>query len=589
MTGVGLRYKLLLLFLFCVVFGLVGCDSQQQLTTARAENTGGVIYHGGDIVTMAGESLRQIEAVAELDGKIVFTGTLADAMQSFAKASKFDLKGKTLMPGFIEPHVHPSIAALVLPNEIIAPFDWVFPNVTKKGVRDPTGYKKRLEESINRNSVRENADSNSLFMIWGYHQLWHGDLSRELLNRLAPDQPVAVIHRSFHEIFFNDRAIELIGLNAEEFKDNPQVNWVKGHFFESGWMNIAPKVVPFLAGSQKYMLGLDLMSQLIQKNGITTIAEPGSGTDFKAELGLLSHYMAQQPPFNVYLIASGTKLYRSLGDNQKAMDLIDTLPSKYNTNNLQFLPKQVKLFADGAIYSQLMQMKDGYLDGHHGEWMTPLEDLTQQITDYWRGDYKLHIHANGDKGIQQVIDTVAVLQESDPRQDHRLTLHHMGYFDDQQAAKIANLGIEASVNPFYLWALADKYAEFGLGEERAHNLVRIKSLTDRNVPVSFHSDFSMAPIEPLTLVWTAVNRIASEGLVYSADQKIDVYTALKGVTISAARTINLENEIGSIEVGKQADFVILNQNPIRVEPQTIKDIKVYATVFSGKISIPISH
>ena len=84
--------------------------------------------------------------------------------------------------------------------------------------------------------------------------------------------------------------------------------------------------------------------------------------------------------------------------------------------------------------------------------MTPLEDLTQQITDYWRAGYKLHIHANGDKGIQQVIDTVAALQKSDPRQDHRLTLHHMGYFDDQQAAQIASLGIEASVNPFYLWA-----------------------------------------------------------------------------------------------------------------------------------------
>ncbi|MFM1570134.1 MAG: amidohydrolase [Porticoccaceae bacterium] len=589
MKSVGLRCKSLFLFVFCVVLGLVGCDSQEQLTTTSAENTVGVIYHGGDVVTMAGESLSQAQAVAELDGKIVFIGTLADAMQRFAKASKFDLKGKTLMPGFIEPHVHPSIAALVLPNEIIAPYDWVFPNVTKKGVRDPAGYKKRLEESINRNGASENADSNSLFMIWGYHQLWHGDLSRELLNRLAPDQPVAIIHRSFHEIFFNDRAIELIGLNAQEFKDNPQVNWNKGHFFESGWMNIAPKVVPFLAGAQKYMLGLDLMSQLIQKNGITTIAEPGSGTDFNAELGLLNHYMAQQPPFNVYLIASGTKLYRSFGDNRKAMDLLDTLPSKYNTNNLQFLPKQVKLFADGAIYSQLMQMKDGYLDGHHGEWMTPLKDLTQQITDYWRSDYKLHIHANGDKGIQQVIDTVAALQQSDPRQDHRLTLHHMGYFDDQQAAQIANLGIEASVNPFYLWALADKYAEFGLGEERAHNLVRIKSLTDRNVPVSFHSDFSMAPIEPLTLVWTAVNRIGSEGIAYSADQKIDVYTALKAVTINAARTINLEHEIGSIEVGKQANFVILDKNPMRVEPKEIKDIKVYGTVFMGELNLPISH
>ncbi|MFT5037682.1 MAG: putative amidohydrolase YtcJ [Flavobacteriaceae bacterium] len=589
MKTVDLRYKSLLLFFSWVVFGLVGCDSQPQLTATSAVKSAGVIYHGGDIVTMAGGSLDQPEAVVEQGGKIVFIGTLAEAARGFAKASKFELKGKTLMPGFIEPHVHPSIAALVLPNEIIAPYDWVFPNVTKKGVRDPAGYKKRLEESINRNNARENTDSNSLFMIWGYHQLWHGDLSREILNRLAPNQPVAVIHRSFHEIFFNDRAIDLIGLNAEEFKNNPQVNWEKGHFFESGWMNIAPRVVPFLAGSQKYMLGLDLMSQLIQKNGITTIAEPGSGTDFKAELGLLSHYMAQQPPFNVYLIASGTKLYRNFGDNQKAMELIDRLPSKYNTSNLQFLPKQVKLFADGAIYSQLMQMKDGYLDGHHGEWMTPLEDLTQQITDYWRGDYKVHIHANGDKGIQQVIETVTALQQSDPRQDHRLTLHHMGYFDDQQAAQIANLGIEASVNPFYLWALADKYAEFGLGEERAHNLVRIKSLTDRNVPVSFHSDFSMAPIEPLTLVWTAVNRIASEGIAYSPDQKIDVYTALKAVTISAARTINLEQEIGSIEIGKQANFVILENNPMRVEPQEIKDIKVYGTVFKGKLNIPISN
>ena len=586
MKSVGLRRKSQLLFSLASVLWLVGCDGQQQLPITNTDNTAGVVYHGGDIITMAGESFSQVEAVAEQDGNIVFTGTLTEARQGFAKARQFDLKGKTLMPGFIEPHVHPSIAALVLPSEIIAPYDWVFPNGIKKGVRDPAGYKKRLEQSINSSQI----DSKNLFMIWGYHQLWHGDLSRQLLNQLAPDKPVAVIHRSFHEIFFNDRAIELIGLQEESFKGNPQVNWRKGHFFENGWMTIAPRVAPFLVGSKKYMVGLDLMSQLIQKNGITTIAEPGfPGTDFKTEYGLLSHYMTQQPPFNVYLIANGTKLYRGFSDNQKAMDWIDKLPTQYNTDNIEFLPKQVKLFADGAIYSQLMQMKEGYLDGHHGEWMTPLEDLTQQITDYWRAGYKLHIHANGDKGIQQVIDTVAALQKSDPRQDHRLTLHHMGYFDDQQAAQIASLGIEASVNPFYLWALADKYGEFGLGDERAHNLVRIKSLTDRNVPVSFHSDFSMAPIEPLTLVWTAVNRIASEGLAYSADQKIDVYTALKAITIGAARTINQEHKIGSIKVGKKANFVILDKNPMRVEPQTIKDIKVYGTVFSGKLSIPISH
>ena len=99
----------------------------------------------------------------------------------------------------------------------------------------------------------------------------------------------------------------------------------------------------------------------------------------------------------------------------------------------------------------------------------------------------------------------------------------------------------------------------------------------------------MAPIEPLTLVWTAVNRIGSEGIAYSADQKIDVYTALQAVTINAARTINLEHEIGSIEVGKQANFVILDKNPMRVEPKEIKDIKVYGTVFMGELNLPISH
>ena len=90
-------------------------------------------------------------------------------------------------------------------------------------------------------------------------------------------------------------------------------------------------------------------------------------------------------------------------------------------------------------------------------------------------------------------------------------------------------------------------------------------------------------------MWTAVNRIASEGIAYSPDQKIDVYTALKAVTISAARTINLEHEIGSIEIGKQANFVILENNPMRVEPQEIKDIEVYGTVFKGKLNIPISN
>jgi predicted amidohydrolase YtcJ len=210
------------------------------------------------------------------------------------------------------------------------------------------------------------------------------------------------------------------------------------------------------------------------------------------------------------------------------------------------------------------------------------------MTLYWNAGYKIHIHANGDDGIQKVLDFNALDQKTHPRKAHRLTLHHMGYFSENQAKQMANLGMEASVNPYYLWALADKYSEVGLGKERGEALVRIKSLIDNKIPVSFHSDFSMAPMEPLTLAWTAINRVTSENSKFSQDQRIDGYAAMKAITITAARTIDLEKVIGSIKTGKVANFTILYENPLKAKPITMKDIKVSETVFKGK-SFPVKQ
>ena len=569
-------------FLFFILSAILLSSCNESSKKSKNSNTSEEspkIYFNGDIITMEGESPQYLEAVVEADGKILFEGDLKTAENKYKNATKFDLDGKTLLPGFIEPHLHPSLAAIMLQNEIIAPYDWKLPSGTKKGVQGDQAYRSRISESI-----KSNAITDQLYFIWGYHQLWHGELSRDLLNKIAGDQPVGIIHRSFHEIYLNDAAIAKLGIKEDDFKDNPQVNWGKGHFFEGGWLALVPKMAPILLEPNSYLKGLSTMSELLRQNGITTIAEPGfPSSDFDGELQLLLKEMENNPPYDVYLIPSGTQLYGMKGGNEGAMAFMETLDTvkSYNRSNVKFLPKQVKLFSDGAIYSQLMQMKDGYTDGHHGEWMTPLDLFEQQLMMYWNNNYKIHVHSNGDLGQQMVIDLVKKAQKTNPRKDHRLTLHHMGYFDGSMTREMADLGIEASVNPYYLWALADKYAEFGLGAERAENLVALKLLTDQNIPLSFHSDFSMAPVEPLTLVWTAVNRETSQGSKFSQDQRISVFDAMKAVTIDAARCLNLEKEIGSIKEGKVANFTILEKNPFKVNPMTIRDIQVSGVVYKG--------
>jgi predicted amidohydrolase YtcJ len=561
------------------LLALSACSAEKPQALPAQNTPGTSVYFGGDIITMEGSAPQYVEAVLVKDGKIVFAGDKSVALKKSAGIPELiDLKGASLMPGFIEPHVHPSLAAIMLPNEIIAPYDWVLPDGVRKGVSGHDPYMARLSEAI-----ASRARPGELFFVWGYHQLWHGELNRDMLNRIAPDQPVGVIHRSFHEIFLNDKAIELLGIKQAEFAGNPQVEWDKGHFYEGGWLALVPRMSKQLINPERYLQGLAIMTQLIRQNGITTIAEPGfPSSDFNMEYALLKKEMDKNPPYRAYLIPNGTQLRGMKGGDAEAMAFMATLPRQYNTSNIAFLPRQVKLFADGAIYSQLMQMKDGYTDGHQGQWMTPPDLLNTQIRQYWDAGYRIHVHANGDAGIQQAIDDLAEANKANPRSGHRFTLHHMGYFSDAQAQQIAELGVEASVNPYYLWALADKYSEFGLGKERAENLVRIKSLTDRNVPVSFHSDFSMAPMEPLTLAWTAINRITSQNSAFSQDQRIPVFTGMQAITLTAAGTLGLENEIGSIKAGKKADFVILERNPFKIEPMAIKDIKVIDVVFEGK-------
>jgi hypothetical protein len=244
--------------------------------------------------------------------------------------------------------------------------------------------------------------------------------------------------------------------------------------------------------------------------------------------------------------------------------------------------KHVKLYADGAIYSQLMQMSEPYLDGHHGEWMMTPEAQASALETFWDRGWNVHVHVNGDAGLDFVLDQVAERRRVAPAPDRRIVLEHYGYAREDQHARLRALGVEVSNNAYYVHELAPVYAAEGLGPQRAADISPLGGLVRAGVRFSFHSDFPMAPASPLTLIWAAVNRVGSDGRVWGEDQRVDLDRALRAVTIEAARSLGLEDEVGSIEIGKKADFTVLEQDPYEVPSMAIKDIPIRATVFEGR-------
>lgn len=235
-----------------------------------------------------------------------------------------------------------------------------------------------------------------------------------------------------------------------------------------------------------------------------------------------------------------------------------------------------------------MQMKNGYLDGHEGEWIQGPEEMEQITKVFWEQGYQIHIHTNGDLGLDEVIKVIQRRMDEYPREDHRTTIVHFANSTDEQVARLAELGCIISANPYYVTAFSDKYSEMGLGPERAQAMVRLGTAEDLGVSVSLHSDLPIAPSDPLFLAWCAATRETNEGNIHRPDLALSLHAALKAITIDAAYSWRMENELGSIKEGKIANFTILDQNPYRVGTEGLRDIAVLATVFEGR-AFPLSY
>jgi len=520
------------------------------------------------------------EAVAVGAGRILAVGArgeVEDALGDRVFTVDDRFADKVVLPGFVEPHLHPSLGAMILPLHIVSAMEWLTPRGRTRVVRGREAFVTRLRE------LEAGEEPGEWLLVWGYHQPYHGELSRADLDRVSQHRPVLVWHRSVHEMYFNTAALDELGLEAADFAAHPQADWETGHIWETGVLALGQGAIRILASPRRYRAGLAMLSEIIHRGGLTTVGEQGFPQIHPlAELLMLHLEMrGDDTPYRYALVPNAMFLLREHGDaaeaERKAADLL-----RWSTDRVRIL-RHVKYYADGAIFSQLMQMSEPYLDGHHGEWMMTPEQQASVLEAFWSRGWHVHVHVNGDAGLDLVLDQIEAVKQRHPAgAGQRVILEHYGFARADQHARVDRLGVAVSNNAYYTHELSPVYAEHGLGSERAADISPLGALARAGARISFHSDYPMAPAEPLRLAWAAVNRIGSDGRVWGADQRLSLDLALRAITIEGAYSLGLEGEIGSIEVGKRADFTILERDPYTEDPAGLAEIPIWGTVLGGR-------
>ena len=521
-------------------------------------------------------------AVAVEDGRVVAVGTL-DSLAPLIKdrGARIDerFQSYVIVPGFIDPHVHPTLPAVLTQFPFLAPDDWSLPTGEFPGATTPADYRRDLTRL-----VADYEPSSIPFISWGYHPLWHGEIWRDTLNDWFGDTPVMLWHRSFHELIGNDAAWEALGV-TEAMADaiGEGADWQRGHFYEGGLKAVVPKL-GFLFAPERFMGGMANFLAMMQQSGVTTAADMGTGIFGNPEQEIMSIRMAAEAsPVTNRIILTPLILdfvARGVGPEEALKQIRGWQTG--NTDRVS-VGNHFKLMLDGAIFSGLSQMgPPGYLDGHHGVWMLDQNTTQAFANTFWDADFQLHAHSNGDAATARFIEILETLLARNPKADHRMTLEHFAYSTEDQNRKLAALGATVSANPYYHYILSEMYSGPWLGPDRAPQMVRLGSLEQKGVPVALHSDSPMAPLSPLTLMWTATSRETISGTTWGESEALSREAALRAITIDAAWVLGLEDKIGSIRAGKMADFTVLAADPMTVPVSDIKSITVIGTVFAGE-------
>lgn len=563
--------KRILLLITTVLF-MVGCQNANKKDAMKSSN----LYYNGSIITMNSDEIEYAEAIVEEKGIIVFVGDLKDAESQYKNAKKIDLKGTTLLPGFIDPHSHFGSVSNTMGQVDLNPAPVGNVNHIQDILKNILDYK--TEHQI--------PDREWIFG-WGYDDSQLEELrhptSKEI-DSVLPNNPVFLHHSSGHMGVANSLALEQMNFDANtknpaggnigRYANSQEPN---GLVQETAMYPFVGNMLQILASKQGEFF--ETTQAYYAENGITT-AHDGM-IDRNTILFYKELAAAGKMKIDLLALAGNSDLEANLNDASLT----------FKTYENRFKVQGTKIIGDGSPQGKTAYFTEPYLTEVPGcdQDCKGLPSLTQEALNAqflmaYEKDNQIFVHCNGDATIDMMIEAheYACEQLNQPLdKDRRTVAIHAQFVRPDQLNTFVSYNILPSffTNHAYFWG--DVHVE-NLGEERAGFLSPIAAADELGLKYTNHSDATVTPISPLFTVWSAVNRTSRSGKVIGASQKATPYQALKAITSHAAYEYFEENEKGSLSKGKKADFVILNENPLTLAPDEIKNIQVLETIKEGQ-------
>ncbi len=529
----------------------------------------------GDIVTVD-DAQPTAEAVAVRNGRIAAVGAADQVIGRHrgAQTRVVDLDGNTLLPAFIDPHSH-YINSLMVANQV---------NVYAPPAGPATGIDSIVTALRNFRDAKR-IPPGQVIMAYGYDDTLMGGrtLHREDLDADFPDNPVIVQHVSLHGGVLNSAALRKWGITADTPTPRGGVIVRKEGGNEPDGLLMETAFLPVFASLPKPTPSQEIewskaAQAMYAAAGITTAQE---GLSHQADIDL------------IYRAAQGGATLIDVVAYPFILELDTVLqtypPEMFGTYRNRVKLGGVKITLDGSPQGRTAYFTTPYLvDGPEGQhnWRGEQAFSQDTVTGWFKHVYDLNlqllIHANGDAAIDMLLTAHEAASADDAQErDRRTTAIHSQFVRRDQLQRYSRDRVIPSFFTSHAFYFADAHVRLR-GREQANFLSPMRAALDAGLRPTNHTDFNVTPIDQLFVIWSAVNRVSRGGEVIGADQRVTPLEALRAVTIDAAYQYFEEGSKGSIEVGKLADLVILDANPLTVDPMAIKDIKVVETIKEGQ-------